>query len=81
MEYLLDAFDDEEKQGDDRARDIDVSVTLVAQFLLSLLAFGDDDDKYLSIFKYNNHSIESFIGNLEPEQRITGSELTMCSFW
>lgn len=48
MEYLLEVFEDEEKHGDDRVRDIDVSVTLVVQFLLSLLAVGvGDDDEYL----------------------------------
>lgn len=49
IEYLLEAFEEEEKQGDDRVLDIDVSVTLFAQFLLSLFAVGVGDDvKYLN---------------------------------
>lgn len=48
IEYLLDVFDEDEKHGDDRVRETDVSVTLAVQFLLSLFAVGvGEDDEYL----------------------------------
>lgn len=63
IEYLLDAFDDEEKQGEDRVLDTDVtdvSVTLVAQFRLSLFAVGvgDDVEYLLEIDEFNGFSID-----------------------
>lgn len=44
IEYLFEAFEEVEKQGDDRDLDDEVSVTLVSQFLLSLFVVGVGDD-------------------------------------
>lgn len=60
IEYLLEAFEEEEKQGEDRVLDIEVSVTLVAQFRQSLFGVGVDNDlEYLIIFFGKNTRIPS----------------------
>lgn len=82
IEYLLEAFEEEGKQGDDRVLDIDVSVALVVQFLLSLFAVGVGDDvEYLSKITMNMcHKCRVFICLSMLTYRLRTDELLILVF-